>query len=104
MNQEILLRKRPSLSQEVELQLRQSIIAGSYNPGDKLPAERELVEQFQVSRVTVRDALKNLQNMGLLEIKRGIKAGAYVVAPNPLDYAELSKPYPNEAGEFHSPD
>ena len=84
MDQEISLRKRPSLSQEVELHLRESILAGSYNPGDKLPAERELVEQFQVSRATVRDALNNLQNMGLLEIKRGINAGAYIVAPNPL--------------------
>ncbi len=84
MSQKNLLRKRPSLSKEVELELRQSILAGSYNPGDKLPAERELVEQFQVSRVTVRDALKNLQNMGLVEIKRGIKAGAYILAPNPL--------------------
>ncbi len=76
--------KKPSLSKEVELQLKQSILAGIYNPGDKLPPERELVEQFQVSRATVRDALKNLQNMGLLETKRGISAGAYVLDPNPL--------------------
>jgi GntR family transcriptional repressor for pyruvate dehydrogenase complex len=76
--------KKPSLSKEVERQLKQSIHAGVYGPGDKLPAERELVEQFEVSRATVRDALKNLQSMGLIEIKRGINAGAYVLAPNPL--------------------
>ena len=76
--------KKHSLPKEVELQLKKSILAGIFVPGDKLPPERELVEQFQVSRGTVRDALKNLQNMGLLEIKRGIHAGAYVLDPNPF--------------------
>jgi len=75
--------KPPVLSKEVEKQLRASINAGIYKPGDKLPAERELVEQFEVSRVTVRDALKSLQSLGLVSIKRGVNAGAYVSEPSP---------------------
>jgi len=75
--------KKPLLSKEVENQLRASINSGIYKPGDKLPAERELVDQFQVSRVTVRDALRNLQNLGLVSVKRGVNAGAYVSEPSP---------------------
>jgi len=75
--------KKPSLSKEVEKQLRQSISAKIYRQGDKLPSERELVDQFEVSRATVRDALKNLQNLGLISIKRGGNAGAYVSEPTP---------------------
>ena len=74
--------KKPPLSKEVEEQLRRSISAGVYKPGDKLPSERELVDQFQVSRVTVRDALKNLQIFGLVSVKRGVHAGAYVLEPS----------------------
>ena len=80
--------KKPLLSKEVEEQLRKSINAGVYKPGDKLPAERELVEQFQVSRVTVRDALKNLQSLGMISVKRGIHAGAYVSEPTPQPITE----------------
>ncbi len=75
--------KKPPLSKEVETQLRASISAGIYKPGDKLPAERELVDQFQVSRVTVRDALRDLQSLGLISVKRGVNAGAYVSEPSP---------------------
>jgi GntR family transcriptional repressor for pyruvate dehydrogenase complex len=75
--------KKPPLSKEVETQLRASITAGIYKPGDKLPAERELVDQFQVSRVTVRDALRDLQSLGLISVKRGVNAGAYVSEPSP---------------------
>lgn len=74
--------KKPPLSEEVEKQLRASINAGFYKPGDKLPAERELVDQFEVSRVTVRDALKRLQQVGLVSTRRGVNAGAYVLEPS----------------------
>ncbi|DAC71668.1 MAG TPA: hypothetical protein DSN98_09230 [Thermoplasmata archaeon] len=74
--------KKASLALEVEAQIKESIISGRYNPGDKLPSERELVEQFQVSRVTVREALRSIQHLGLISIKRGIQAGAYVSDPD----------------------
>lgn len=51
-----------------------------------MPYERELVEQFKVSRATVREALRNLQSNGLITIKRGLDAGAYVLdlKPDPI--------------------
>lgn len=73
--------KKPLLSLEVEQAIKNSIADEIYKPGEKLPSERELVDQFQVSRVTVREALRNLQRSGLVTVKRGIYAGAYVSEP-----------------------
>ena len=70
--------KKPLLSQEVERQLKKAITDGTFMPGEKLPTELELCDQFQVSRVTIREALKTLKTSGLIEIKRGMNAGAYV--------------------------
>lgn len=83
--------KKPSLSQEVKNQIKASITSGTYKPGDKLPAERELMDQFEVSRVTVRDALRSLQEMGLITTKRGVNGGAYVSEPNPEPITESFK-------------
>jgi GntR family transcriptional regulator, transcriptional repressor for pyruvate dehydrogenase complex len=74
--------KKSSLASEVEQQIKESIISGKFNTGDKLPSEREMVEQFRVSRVTIREALRSIQHLGLISIKRGIQAGAYVSDPN----------------------
>ena len=70
--------RKTLLSKEVEQQLRRSILTGVFSPGDRLPSERELSEQFNVSRATVREALKHLQSNGLILVKRGVDAGAYV--------------------------
>ena len=70
--------KKPLLSQAVEQAIKQSIHEEVFKPGEKIPSERELVEQFQVSRVTIREALRNLQRSGLITIRRGGQAGAYV--------------------------
>ena len=53
------------------------IDSGSYPPGSRLPAERELAEQFGVSRVAVREAEIALQAVGRIRIKTG--SGAYVL-------------------------
>jgi len=52
--------------------------AGKYKEGEKLPSEHELTEILGVSRVVVREAIRNLENAGLLEIKRGPAGGAFV--------------------------
>ena len=70
--------KKPLLSQEVESAIKRSIHDEVFKSGEKIPSERELVDQFQVSRVTIREALRNLQRSGLITIRRGIRAGAYV--------------------------
>ncbi len=73
--------KKPLLSQEVEKAIKKSIQDRVYRPGEKIPPERVLVEQFQVSRVTIREALRNLQRAGLITVRRGVRAGAYVSEP-----------------------
>lgn len=52
-------------------QLKERIISGEYKSGDQLPPEGALCELFSVSRITVREALKKLNMMGLVEIKQG---------------------------------
>jgi GntR family transcriptional repressor for pyruvate dehydrogenase complex len=62
-------------------QIREAIVSGKVQQGERLAPERELAEQFGVSRVTVRDALRALEAMGLLEVKVGARGGAFVTAP-----------------------
>ncbi len=63
--------------------LRRSISEGHYAEGDKLPTEAQLSERFGVNRHTVRHALANLAEEGLVHSRRG--AGVFVLA-KPLDY------------------
>ena len=58
-------------SEFVAEQLKKKIISGEYASGDKLPVEAELCQSFGVSRITVREAMKKLSTMGLVEIKQG---------------------------------
>jgi len=57
-------------------QIKSAILNGTIKPGDKLPPEGELMKRFQVSRISVREALKNLEAVGLLTIRHG--SGAFV--------------------------
>ena len=57
---------RPSLYQQLAMELRKSITIGEYPPGSQLPTEHGLVERHGVSRNTVRLALKLLENEGLI--------------------------------------
>ena len=68
-------------SSAIAEQIRQAIVTGQLAQGDRLPPERELAEQFGVSRVTVRDALRGLEAMGLIDVRVGARGGAFVTAP-----------------------
>jgi GntR family transcriptional regulator, transcriptional repressor for pyruvate dehydrogenase complex len=68
-------------SSAIAEQIRGAILGGRLKAGDRLSPERELAEQFGVSRVTVRDALRSLEAMGLIEVKVGARGGAFVTAP-----------------------
>jgi DNA-binding FadR family transcriptional regulator len=57
-------------------QIKEFMIRGHLNPGDKLPTEMELAEKFEVSRTSVREALSALSLTGVLEIRQG--EGIYV--------------------------
>ena len=50
-------------------QLKEAIFQGRYQAGERLPPENKLVEIFGVSRVVVREAIRNLENSGLIQIK-----------------------------------
>jgi GntR family transcriptional regulator, transcriptional repressor for pyruvate dehydrogenase complex len=62
-------------------QIKESIFGG-LPPGHALPSEKELAEQFKVSRITVRDALRVLESQGLVQIKVGARGGAFVARPS----------------------
>src|SRR3954466_12710801 len=62
-------------------QIRAAILTGKLTAGERLSPERELAEQFGVSRVTVRDALRSLEAMGLIEVRVGARGGAFVTVP-----------------------
>ena len=59
------------ISSQIAEQIRSSILAGEFSPGDKLPPERELAEMFGVSRPSVREALNLLSSSGLVESYQG---------------------------------
>jgi GntR family transcriptional regulator, transcriptional repressor for pyruvate dehydrogenase complex len=65
---------------EIANQIRSSIYSKTLKPGDKLPSERELTAQFGVGRISVREALRVLEQAGLILIKQGSAGGAYVKA------------------------
>lgn len=58
-------------SQQVREQIEQAIKRGDFKAGDRLPSERDLVEQFGVSRVSVREAIRSLEALGLVVVHQG---------------------------------
>jgi DNA-binding FadR family transcriptional regulator len=72
--------KRGRGSDSVLKQIKQSIITGAYRPGDKLPSEKELMEAFNVSRGSLREALRTLEEFGFIVVKPGATGGAYVTS------------------------
>ena len=69
-------------SSDVVAQIREAILSGRVKPGDRLPTERDMAQQFGVSRVTIRDALRALEAGGLIRVKIGGGGGPYVTQPD----------------------
>lgn len=74
--------RAPKLSHLVAERLRTQIITGELAAGDSLPPEAELLEQFGVSRPTLREALRVLESETLIRLGRGARSGAIVLAPS----------------------
>ena len=68
-----------NLFEETVARLGQAIKLGAVPVGERLPTERELHEQLGVSRITIREALRALEEAGFVEIRRGRNGGAYVL-------------------------
>ena len=69
-------------------QIQEAIIDGSLQPGDQLPSELKLKDMFETSRGTVREALRTLEQKGLIEIKTGVGGGPVVKGVNTQKIAE----------------
>ncbi len=70
--------KTKRVFEEIADQIRESIYSGFFKPGDKLPSERELATQFKAGRMVVREALRTLEQGGLIYIKQGSFGGAFI--------------------------
>ena len=74
--------------EDLVAQIEGAILDGRLKAGDKLPAQRDLVDMFQTSRGSLREALRVLEQKGLLDIKRGVRGGAVVKLPGVAPVAE----------------
>ena len=61
-------------------QIRGQVRAGALRVGDRLPNERDLARTMAVSRHAVREALRSLESMGLVELRKGATGGAFIAA------------------------
>lgn len=77
--------KQHRISEEVLRQLKEAILYGEFKSGEKLPSERELTEQFQVSRGVIREAIRALEITGFVKTRQGPAGGAFVTEPS-LDH------------------
>ena len=74
---------------QLEAEIRQALREKKYLPGDRLPSEEKLCEQYQVSRITVRKAIQQLTDQHILEKHRG--KGTFVSTPSrSIDLKEQS--------------
>ncbi len=71
-----------SLASRIVADVREGLFAGRLHPGDFLGSEKALAAQFEVSRISVRDALRALEATGIIEIRAGAGGGARIASPN----------------------
>jgi GntR family transcriptional repressor for pyruvate dehydrogenase complex len=71
--------QKTRVSEDIIEQVRDRITSGRLKPGDRLPAERELAQTFSVSRSAVREAIRALESLGIVEARAG--EGTFVATP-----------------------
>ena len=76
-----MARSKRRISDQIRNMLKQAILDGEYRPGDKLPPETELALLYNVSKVSAREALRELETEGLIEKRRGVFGGSFVSEP-----------------------
>jgi GntR family transcriptional repressor for pyruvate dehydrogenase complex len=77
-----------SVANQIVAQVRDALFADRLAPGDALGSEKDLAARFGVSRITVRDALRTLETMGIVEIRVGAGGGARIARGNPDRFAD----------------
>jgi GntR family transcriptional repressor for pyruvate dehydrogenase complex len=78
--------KKLTMAEQMAETIKELILTGSLEPGDTLPTEPELCEQFGVSRAVVRDATRILMALGLVDVKHG--AGVFVTESQSAAFGE----------------
>lgn len=76
---------RPStlrVSETIANRIKRQMSTGKLTSGQKLPAEREMAKKYKTSRVSVREAYRSLEELGLLVIRRGADGGAFIAEPD----------------------
>lgn len=86
---DVPVRRIAKAFEQVADQLRELIVAGVLVPGQRLPTEAQLAEQFGVSRATVREALRLLAAHNLVRTAKGAGGGSYVNVPTVDHVARL---------------
>ena len=71
---------RVKRTDEIVNAIKESIVADNLTPGDRLPQEKELIERYSASKITVSEALKSLEVQGLIRTKTGPSGGAFIDA------------------------
>lgn len=74
--------RAPKTAELIATQLRRQIVRGTLKPGETLPPEMQLMEQFGVSRPTLREAFRILETETLISVRRGSRGGAQVMYPD----------------------
>ncbi|CAN5702709.1 FadR/GntR family transcriptional regulator [soil metagenome] len=76
--------RAPKTAELIASHLRRQIVRGDLPPGETLPPEMNLMEQFGVSRPTLREAFRILEAESLIGVRRGARGGAQVLEPDPM--------------------
>ena len=66
------------ISDSIINQIRDAVMSGQYKIGDKIGSEKDLLSQLNVSKATLREALRVLETMGMVEIRKGLSGGVFV--------------------------
>jgi GntR family transcriptional regulator, transcriptional repressor for pyruvate dehydrogenase complex len=72
----------PKTAELVAIHIRKQIVRGELQQGDALPTENALMEEFSISRPTLREAFRILESEGLITVRRGAQGGARVQVPS----------------------
>jgi DNA-binding FadR family transcriptional regulator len=72
----------PKTAELVASHIRRRIVQGDLKQGDALPSESALMEEFEISRPTLREAFRILESEGLITVRRGARGGARVQEPS----------------------
>jgi DNA-binding FadR family transcriptional regulator len=99
--------EKARMSDQVKNVLKQAMMNGKLRSGDKIPTEEKMAQQFKVSKVTIREALRDLESEGLIVKRRGMAGGSFVATPGPektgdllVNYFLLGEVSPEELAEF----